>query len=44
MANATGEWISAMDVSMPLMILTYEDHMDEVGFEIAAIAGVIFNV
>jgi hypothetical protein len=31
MANATGEWISAGDVSMPLMILTYEDHMDEVG-------------
>ena len=31
MANATGEWIRAGDVSMPVMILTYEDHMDEVG-------------
>ncbi len=31
MPNATGEWLGAGDVSMPLMILTYEDHMDEVG-------------
>lgn len=31
MPNATGEWLKAGEVSMPLMILTYEERMDEVG-------------
>lgn len=31
MPNATGEWLKVGDTSMPLMVLTYEDHIDEVG-------------
>jgi hypothetical protein len=31
MPKATGEWIDAGSVRMPVMILTYEEEMDEVG-------------
>jgi len=31
MANATGEWVEAGSVRMPVMILVYEDRIDEVG-------------
>jgi hypothetical protein len=31
MPKATGEWVDAGSVRMPVMILTSEDHMDEVG-------------
>ncbi len=31
MPKATGEWVDAGNVRMPVMILTYEEEMDEVG-------------
>jgi hypothetical protein len=31
MASATGEWLRGDDATLPLMILTYEEHVDGLG-------------